>query len=93
MLPQLSKFSSLSKSTNYRKILLLESFQMLTEVQRRRIKLYSPAERRRVKSERRRADAAEVALGRAEQVQERNRALPAAAEFVFSEREEALPME
>jgi hypothetical protein len=65
---------------------------MLNEAQKRRIRLYSPRDRRRLKAERRRADAAEVACGRAEEVQERNRALPA-KEFVFPDREEALPME
>jgi hypothetical protein len=67
--------------------------QMISEAQKRRIRLYSPSERSRLKAEHRRADAAEVACGRAEEVQERNRALPHASEFAFSEREEALPME
>lgn len=66
---------------------------MLTQAQKQRIKLYSPAERSRSKAERRRADAKEVAQGHAEEVQERNRALPPAWRFVFPEREEALPME
>lgn len=66
---------------------------MLTEAQKRRIKIYSPRERSRVKANRRRADAAEVALGKIEEVQERNRALPPASEFVFPKVEEALPME
>jgi hypothetical protein len=66
---------------------------MLSEAQKRRIKLYSPRERSRIKAERRRADAAEVARGGVEAVQERNRALPPAKEFVFPEREEALPTE
>jgi hypothetical protein len=66
---------------------------MIGEAQKRRIRLYSPRERSRLKAERRRADAAEVARGRAEELQERNRALPHASEFEFPEREEALPME
>lgn len=67
--------------------------QMLTEKQKRQIKLYSPRERSRLKAERRRADAAESSRGGAGEVQERNRALPPAKEFIFSEGEEALPME
>lgn len=66
---------------------------MISEAQKRRIRLYSPRERSRLKAERRRADAAEVARGRAEELQERNRALPRASEFEFPERENALPME
>jgi hypothetical protein len=66
---------------------------MISEAQKRRIRLYSPKEHSRLKAERRRADAEEVARGRAEDVQERNRALPHATELEFPEREEALPME
>jgi hypothetical protein len=66
---------------------------MLSEAQKRRIKLYSPRERSRLKAERRRADAAEVARGRAKEVQEKNRAVPPAMDFEFPEREDALPME
>ncbi len=60
---------------------------MLNEKQKARIKLYSVAERNRVKAERRRADLAETLRGNAELVQERNRALPHASEFVFPDRE------
>lgn len=66
---------------------------MLNEAQKRRIKLYSPEERRRLKAQRRRADAAEVAKGHAQEIQERNRSLPPARDFVFSEKEQALPTE
>jgi len=66
---------------------------MISETQKRRIRLYSPAERSRGKVKQRQADAAEAASGRADEVQERNRALPHAAEFDFSKQEEALPME
>lgn len=66
---------------------------MISETQKRRIRLYSPKEHSRLKAEYRRADAAQVARGQAEAVQERNRALPHAEEFEFLEREEALPME
>lgn len=66
---------------------------MISEAQKRRIRLYSPTARSRTKAARRRADAAEVAGGRAEELQERNRALPHATEFEFPDREEALPME
>lgn len=66
---------------------------MISEAQKHRIRLYSPKERSRLKAEHRRADAAQVARGRAEEVQERNRGLPLAEEFEFPEREEALPME
>lgn len=54
---------------------------MIDDAQKRRIRLYSPRERSRLKAERRRADAEQVALGHAEDVQERNRALPHAVEF------------
>lgn len=66
---------------------------MISEAQKHRIKLYSPRERSRSKAARRRADAADVARGRAEEVQERNRALPHPTELQFAEGEEALPME
>ena len=66
---------------------------MLTDDLKRRIRLYSPAERDRLKAERRGADAAEVAQGNAEEVQERNRALPHASLFKFEEGEEQLPTE
>ncbi len=66
---------------------------MLNEDQKKRIKLYSPAERDRLKADRRRADAAEVARGHAEIVQERNRALPHASQFIFPHSEAMLPSE
>lgn len=66
---------------------------MISEAQKHRIRLYSPRERSRSKAARRRVDAAEVARGRAEEVQERNRALPHPTELVFTEREEPLPTE
>jgi hypothetical protein len=66
---------------------------MLSEAQKRRIKLYSPEERRALKAQRRRTDAAEVARGHAQELQERNRALPPASDFVFAEKEQALPTE
>jgi hypothetical protein len=72
---------------------LAKDSNMINEAQKRRIRLYDPKERSRVKAERRRADAAEAAGGRAEELQVRNRALPHATEFEFSEREDALPME
>jgi len=39
---------------------------MISEAQKHRIRLYSPKERSRLKAEHRRADAAQVARGRAE---------------------------
>ena len=66
---------------------------MLNETLKKRIRLYSAGERSRSKSERRRADAAEAARGHTEQVQERNRALPPASQFVLSDHEDILPME
>lgn len=66
---------------------------MLTDDLKRRIRLYSPAEHDKLKAERRRVDAAEVAQGKAEEVQERNRALPHASLFKFEEGEEQLPTE
>jgi hypothetical protein len=66
---------------------------MISQAQKLRIRLYSPEERRRHKAERRRADVAEVARGGAAEVQERNRALPLAAEFEFSDEEATLPTE
>ena len=66
---------------------------MLSKAQKQRIKLYNPKARARSKAERRRMDAKEAASGRAAEVQERNRALPPAAVFVFSDSEEALPTE
>ncbi len=63
---------------------------MLTEAQKLRIKLYSPSERANVKAKRRQSDAREVAAGRAEELQERNRALPPASAFVFLDSEKAL---
>jgi hypothetical protein len=66
---------------------------MLDEALKKKIRFYSPKERSLLKAERRRADAAEVARGNAEQVQERNRALPPASQFVFSEQEKDLPTE
>jgi hypothetical protein len=66
---------------------------MINETQKRRIRLYSPEERSRSKAKHRRADATDAARGRAEEIQERNRALPHAREFAFEELEEALPME
>jgi hypothetical protein len=67
--------------------------RMLNEAQKRRIKIYSVSERNRLKADRRLADAAEAARGKAEIVQERNRALPHASRFVFPDREEQLPSE
>lgn len=66
---------------------------MIDEAQKRRIRLYSPRERSRLKAERRRADAEQVALGHAEDVQERNRALPHAKGFKFVQEEHAFPMD
>jgi len=66
---------------------------MLKEEQKRRIKLYSVAERNRLKAARRRADAAEAARGHADIVQERNRALPHASQLVFPDREAVIPSE
>ena len=67
--------------------------RMLNEALKKRIRLYSIKERSLFKAERRRADAAEAALGNAEHVQERNRALPPASQFVFSDQEKILPTE
>jgi len=66
---------------------------MLSEALKKRIRLYSTLERSQFKAERRRADAVEAARGKAEQVQDRNRALPPASQFVFSDREDTLPTE
>jgi hypothetical protein len=66
---------------------------MIDEEQKRRIRLYSPRQRSQMKAERRRADAADVARGDAEGVQERNRALPPAAQFEFTDLEELTPTE
>ena len=66
---------------------------MLDETQKKRIRLYSPKQRGQFKAERRRADAAEAAHGKAEHIQERNRALPPASQFIFSDREEIIPTE
>jgi hypothetical protein len=66
---------------------------MLNEEQKRRIKLYSAGERNRIKAGRRLADSAEAARGHAEIVQERNRALPHASQFVFPDREAWIPSE
>jgi hypothetical protein len=63
---------------------------MISEEQKRRIRLYM--DRSRFKAACRRADAAEAALGRIEEIQERNRALPHASQFEF-QKEEALPKE
>jgi hypothetical protein len=60
---------------------------MLNEEQKKRIKLYSAAERNRVKAGRRGVDSAEAARGHAEIVQERNRALPHASHFIFPDQE------
>lgn len=49
---------------------------MLTDIQKKQIRLYSVAESNRKKSDRRRADAEEVACGNAKAVQERNRLVP-----------------
>ena len=67
--------------------------RMLNEALKKRIRLYSIKERSLFKAERRRADAAEAALGNAEHVQERNWALPPASQFVFSDHEDILPKE
>ena len=66
---------------------------MLNAEQKKRIKLYSVAERNRAKADRRRADSAEAARGNAQIVQERNRVLPHASQFVFPDREAAPPSE
>jgi hypothetical protein len=66
---------------------------MLNEALKKRIRLYSVRSRSQFKAERRRADIAETARGRTEQVQERNRALPPASQFVFSDHEDILPTE
>jgi hypothetical protein len=66
---------------------------MLNEALKKRIRLYSTRERSQFKAERRRADMAEAARGRAEHVQKRNRALPPASQFVFSDHEDILPTE
>jgi hypothetical protein len=66
---------------------------MLNEALKKRIRLYSAIERSQFKAERRRADVAEAARGHAELVQERNRALPPASQFVFSDHEDILPTE
>jgi hypothetical protein len=78
-----------AKPANMMYIIYRDFGDMLNEEQKRRIKLYSAVERNRIKADRRRADSAEAALGRghAEMVQERNRALPHASQFVFSDRE------
>ena len=66
---------------------------MLNEALKKKIRLYSTIKRSQFKAEQRRADAAEAARGHAEQVQERNRALPPASQFVFSDHEDILPTE
>lgn len=66
---------------------------MISETQKKRIKLYSAAERCKEKSEHRRRDAAEVEQGRAALLQEVNRALPPAAQLEFDDREDPLPTE
>jgi hypothetical protein len=66
---------------------------MLDEELKKRIRLYSVREHESSKAARRRADAMEVADGHAEKVQERNRALPHASHFVFSDQEPLLPSE
>ncbi len=66
---------------------------MLNKDQKRRIKLYCPQERSRLKAAQRRVDAADSARGMAEEVQERNRALPPASQFTFPDEEKALPLE
>jgi hypothetical protein len=65
---------------------------MLTDLQKGQIRLYSVAESNRKKSDRRRADAEEVARGNAEAVQERNRLVPPEL-LVFPDSEDALPAE
>jgi hypothetical protein len=66
---------------------------VLNEEQKWRIQLYSPGERNRIKARHRRADSMEAARGNAEIVQERNRALSHASQFVFPDREELVPSE
>ena len=66
---------------------------MLNEALKKKIGLYSAIKRSQFKAGRRRADAAEAARGNAELVQERNRALPPASQFVFSDHEDILPTE
>ncbi len=66
---------------------------MIDEEQKKRIGLYSPQERSRTKASRRRQDAAEIARGGAEIVQEKNRGLPHASEFLFPDREPLVPFE
>jgi hypothetical protein len=66
---------------------------MLNEALKKRIRLYSTKERSLFKAQRRRADAAEAALGNAEHIQKRNRALPPASQFVFSDKEKIMPTE
>jgi hypothetical protein len=75
------------------RLTIREFKRMLNEALKKRIRLYSTKERSLFKAERRRADAAEAALGNAEHVQERNRALPPASQFVFSDREKMMPTE
>ncbi len=66
---------------------------MLGEEQKKRIRIYSALERTRIKAGRRRAEAIEATRGRAEILQEENRRLPHASEFVFPDREAWLPFE
>ena len=66
---------------------------MLKEEIKKRIRIYSPSERARVKARCRRADAVEVARGNASDVQEKNRALPHASEVDLPELERELPSE
>lgn len=65
---------------------------MLTDLQKGQIRLYSVTESNRKKSDRRRADAEEVARGNAEAVQERNRLVPPEL-LAFPDSEDALPAE
>ena len=66
---------------------------MLSEDTKKRIRIYSPSERKRVKAQRRRADATEAAGGGASRGQERNRALPHASQMVLPDVEHELPTE
>jgi hypothetical protein len=65
---------------------------MLSAEQKSRIHLYNPKDRAREKAERRLSDALDVANGKLEEVEERNRVLPHASQFEFPRHEKALPI-
>lgn len=67
--------------------------EMIDDTTLRNVGIYDPAERARVKADRRRADVEAVRRGEADEVQERNRRLPHASEVRFEEREVPLPKE